>query len=44
MYYLIGLLILLLIYIIIDFLYKYVDCICYQLKLIGKKLEKNLYK
>lgn len=43
MYYLIGLLILLLIYFIIDFLFKYTDCICYQIKEFSKKLDRNRY-
>lgn len=43
MYYLIGLLIIFLIYFMIDFLYKYVDCICYQLKTYCKKIGKNQY-
>jgi hypothetical protein len=43
MYYLIGLLFVSLIYILINFLYKYVDCICYQLKEFSKKLDRNRY-
>ena len=43
MYYLISLLIIFLIYILIDFLYIYCDCICDQLKIISKRIGKNQY-
>jgi hypothetical protein len=41
MYYLIGLLIILLIYFMIDFLYKYVDCICYQLNIFNEQFRRT---
>ena len=40
--YLIGLF-LILIFILTDFVYKYIDLICYQLKIFNEKLQRNRY-